>query len=97
MSGIPLETPPRHTAFARSYGTRSTPSRRIQVLDHAMEVALGDTSSHDFPSAWCTSSAVTKLKSSPWLTGGDGRDTGARDSDAPSNFRIQRAAAPPGR
>jgi hypothetical protein len=101
MSGMPLETPQRHTAFARSYGTRSMLSPRIQALGRTMEVALGGTSSHDFPSAWYTSSAVTKLKSSPWFTGGDGRDTGARDSDAPSNFRIQqpalRAAADPAR
>ena len=92
MSGTPFATPQRPTAFARSYGTRSMLWPKIQALGRAMEVALGGTSSHDFPSAWCTSSAETKLKSSRWLTGDDGRDTGARDSDAPSNFRIQRPA-----
>ena len=101
MTGTPLETLQRPTAFARSYGTRSMLSPRGQALGRAMEVALGGTSSHDFPSAWCTSSGETKLRSSPWLTGDDGRASGARDSDAPSNFRIQRpalrAAADPAR
>lgn len=73
MTGTPLETLRRRTAFVRSYGTRSMLSPRIQALGPAMEAALGGTSSHDFPSAWCTCSAVTKSKSSPWLTAGDGR------------------------
>jgi putative addiction module component (TIGR02574 family) len=90
MSGTPLETLQRRMAFARSYDTRSMLLPRIQaLLGPAMEVGLGGTSSHDFPSAWCTCSAVTKSKSSPWLTAGAGRATGGRDSDT-SNNPLQR-------
>ena len=63
-----------------------------EAHEWSMEVAPGGTSFRDFPSAWCTSSAVTTLKSSRSLTEGDGRDTGARDSDVASNFRIRRFA-----
>ena len=92
MTGTPLETLQRRMAFARSYGTRSMLLPRIQPLGPAMEAELDGTSSHDFPSAWCTCFVVTTSKSAPWLTVGDGRAIGDLDSDTPSNFRIQRAA-----
>ncbi len=101
MTGTPLETLRRRTAFVRSYGTRSMLSPKIQARGPVMEAAPAGTSSHAFPSAWYTCSEMTKSKSSPWLTVGDGRATGGRDSDPPSNFRIQRparrAAADPAR
>ncbi len=101
MTGTPPETLPRRTAFARSSGTRSTLLPRIRLHGPVMEAVPDGTSSRDFPSAWCTSCAGTKSKSSPWLTVGDGRATGDRDSDLPSNFRMQRpalrAAADPAR
>jgi len=92
MTGTPLETLQRRTVFARSYGMRSMLLPRTRILGPAMETALGGMSSHDFPSAWCTCSALTKSKSSPWLTEGDGPATGGRESDTPSNFRMQRLA-----
>jgi len=74
-----------------------------EELRHAVDVmeAVPDgTSSRDFPSAWCIGCAGTK-SSSPLLTVGVGRATGGRDSDPPSNFRMQRpalrAAADPAR
>ena len=92
MTGTPLETLRLRTPFARSYGTRSLLLPGVQALGPAMEAALGAMSSRDFPSAWCTCSAVMKSRSSPWLTEGAGRAIGGRDFDAPSNFRMQRAA-----
>jgi len=92
MTGTPLETLPRHMAFARSDGTRSTPWPTIRARSPAKEAVSDGTSSRDFPSPWCSCCAVTKSKSSPWLTLGDGRATGAPDSDLPSNFRMQRPA-----
>lgn len=92
MTGTSLETLQQRMAFARSYDTRSMLLPRIRALGPAMEAVLDGTSSHDFPSAWCTRSAVTKSKSSPWLTVDNGRATGGRDSDTPSNFRMQRPA-----
>ncbi len=54
-----------------------------------------------FPSAWYTDCAGTEWKSSPWRTVGVGQATGGRDSDPPSNIRMQRpalcAAADPAR
>src|SRR6266545_2259986 len=58
----------------------------------AMEAVQGGTSSRDFPSPWYTGCAGTTSRSSPWPTADDGRATGDRDSDPPSNFRIQRSA-----
>ena len=57
-----------------------------------MEGVQEGTSSRDFPSPWYTGCTGTKSRSSPWLTGDDGQATGDRDSDPPSNFRIQRSA-----
>src|SRR2546430_12455736 len=54
--------------------------------------ALAGTSSRDFPSAWYTGCSGTESKSSPWRTGGAGQATGGRDSDPPSNPRMQRPA-----
>ena len=92
MTGTPRETLEQRMAFARSYGTRSMLLPRIRPLGPAMEADLDGTSSHDFPSAWCTCFAVTKSTLSPWLTVGDGRAIGDLDSDTPSNFRMQRQA-----
>jgi plasmid stabilization system protein ParE len=54
-----------------------------------------------FRSAWSTGYAVMKSKSSPSLMAGDGRATGGRGSERPSNLRMQRpalrAAADPAR
>ena len=71
MTGTPLDTLQQRMAFAKSYGMRSRLLRGIQALGPAMEAALDGTFSRDFPSAWCTRSAVTKLKSSRLLTVGD--------------------------
>lgn len=92
MTGTLLERPRLPTAFAKSYATRSMPSPRIQTLGRVMEAALGGTSSLGFRSASCTRRAVTKAKSLPRQTVGDGRAIGGRDSDAPSNLRMQRPA-----
>jgi len=100
MTGTPRETLLRRTAFARSSGTRSTLLPTIRLLGPVMEAVPDGTSSRDFPSAWCIGCAGTK-SSSPLLTVGVGRATGGRDSDPPSNFRMQRpalrAAADPAR
>jgi hypothetical protein len=92
MRGTPIEILSRRTAFARSYGTRSKLLPAIHVHGPAMEAALDDMSSRDSRSAWCIGCATTKSKSSQWLTVDAGLATGGRDSDPPSNFRIQRAA-----
>ncbi len=92
MIGMPLGILRLRTAFARNCGMPSMLLPRIQTLGLAMKAALGDTSSHDFPSAWCTCAVVTMLRSSPWLTVGAGRAIGGRDSDMPSNLRMQRTA-----
>jgi hypothetical protein len=101
MTGTPLETLRQRTAFARSYGTPSMLSPRTQVPGLAMDAARGATSFRGSLSAWCTCFEATKSKSSPWLTASGGLVTGGRDSDRPSNFRIQRsvlrAAADPAR
>ena len=92
MTGTQPATLQQRTAFARNCGTRSMPSPRTQVPGLGRDAVLGAMSSRDSPSAWCTCSGVTKSKSLLWLTQSDGLATGARDSDRPSNFRIQRAA-----
>jgi hypothetical protein len=96
MTGMPLETHPRRTGSARSYATQSTPLPRSRAHGPAMGAVREGTSSRDFPSPWYTGCAGTKSRSSPWLTADDGQATGDRDSDPPSNFRIQRSrCAPP--
>jgi len=101
MTGTPLEILSRRTAFARSHGTRSKLLPAIHAHGPAMEAALDGTSSRDFPSAWYIDCAGTEWKSSPWRTVGVGQGTGGRDSDPPSNIRMQRpalrAAADPAR
>ena len=92
MIGMPQETPPPHTAFVKSYDRPSTLLRRILVPGLATAPALDGTCSRDTPSVWCTSSAVMPSKSSPWHTAAGGLATGGRDSDTPSNFRMQRSA-----
>jgi hypothetical protein len=101
MTGTPRETLLWRTVFARSSGTRSTLLPRIPLLGLVMEAMPDGTSSRDFPSAWYTDCAGTEWKSSPWRTVGAGQATGGRDSDPPSNIRMQRpalrAAADPAR
>ncbi len=101
MTGTPRETLLRRTASAKSSGTRSTLLPIIRLLGPVMEAVANGTSSRDFPSAWYTDCAGTEWKSSPWRTVGVGQATGGRDSDPPSNIRMQRpalrAAADPAR
>ena len=101
MTGTPRETLLRRTASAKSSGTRSTLLPIIRLLGPVMEAVPDGTSSRDSLSAWCTGCAGTESRSSPWLTVGAGPATGGRDSDPPSNSRIQRpalrAAADPAR
>jgi plasmid stabilization system protein ParE len=58
----------------------------------ASATELGGTCSLDTPSAWCTSSAAVTSRLLPWPMVGVGLATGGHDSDAPSNFRMQRSA-----
>ena len=51
MSGTPLVTLPRRTAFARSYATPSMLLPTTQVPGLVMGPAVGGTSSRDFLSA----------------------------------------------
>jgi hypothetical protein len=101
MTGTPLEIASRHTAFAKSCVMRSTLLPAIHAVGRGMEAALDGTSSLDFPSVWCIGYGATRSKSLRSLMVDAGRATGGRDSDSPSNFRIQRpalrAAADPGR
>ncbi len=92
MTGTPLEIQPRHMAFATSCGTRSKPSPRAPTLGPAMGVVHGATSSRDFPSAWSTSDAMTKSRSSQSLMVGAVLATGGPDSEMPSNPAVQRPA-----
>ncbi len=92
MTGMPHESPPPRAAFAKSYDAPSTRLPQIPVPGRATAVALGATCSRVTPSAWCTSCAAVTSRSSPSPTAGAGLATGDRDSDRPSNFRIQRSA-----
>lgn len=67
MTGTPLEIRQRHMVFATSCGMRSKPSPRARTRGPALGVGRGGTSSHDFPSAWSTSGAMTKSRSLQWL------------------------------
>jgi plasmid stabilization system protein ParE len=68
---------------------------------HVMDAVRDGTPSRVFPSAWYIEPAAMKSRFSPSLTVGDGRATGARGSERPANFRIERpslrAAPDPGR
>jgi hypothetical protein len=101
MTGMPQETPPLRTAFAKSRDRPSTSLLRILTPGRATAIALDGTCSRGTPSVWCTSFAEMISRSSPWPTDGGGLATGGRDSDTPSNFRMQRpalrAAADPAR
>ena len=101
MTGTPLEIASRHTAFVKSCAMRSTPLPAIHAPGRGMEAAHADTSSPDSPSVWCICYGATRSKSLRSLMVDAVRATGGRDSDSPSNFRIQRpalrAAADPGR
>ena len=92
MTGMPREAPKPRTAFERTCGGQSTPSRRAPELGRAMAAARDGTYFRGIPSAWCTSFAVMTSKSSRWPTVVVGPATGGRGSDRPSNFRMQRAA-----
>ena len=92
MTGMPREPLPLPMAFGKSCVMRSTLLRRLPGLGRATATALDDTSSRDTPSVWCTFFVAMRSRSSQWPTGGVGLATGGRDSDKPSNFRMQRAA-----
>jgi len=101
MTGTPLETLPRRTAFERSCVTRSMRLPTTRSHGRVMGDVPDGTSSRAFRSPSCIGYAVMKSRSSPSLTVDVGRDTGGPDSDRPSNFRMQRpalrAAADPAR
>jgi len=92
MIGTPRETLQPRAAFVKSYDRPSTLWLRIPRLGRVTAVARDGTSSRDIPSVWSTSFAAMTSRSSQWPTVGAGLATGDRDSDAPSNFRIQRSA-----
>ncbi len=92
MTGMPLETLPRPTPFARSCGTRSMQLPATRSGGRVMDGAPGGTSSRAFRSAWSIGCAGMKSKSSLLLTVGAGRATGGPASKRPSNFRMQRRA-----
>jgi hypothetical protein len=92
MTGTPLEIASRHTAFAKSCAMRSTLLSAIHAHGRVMEAALDDTFSPDFPSVWCIGYGARRSKSLRSLMVDADRATGGRDSDSPSNFRIQRRA-----
>src|SRR5256885_300137 len=58
----------------------------------ATAAALDGTCFRDTPSVWCTSFAAMPSRLWPWPMDGGGLATGGRDSDAPSNLRMQRSA-----
>ena len=101
MTGMPHESPQPRAAFAKSYDAPSTRSPQIPVPCRTTAVALDATCSRDTPSVWCTPFVATTSRSSPSPTAGAGLATGGRDSNRPSNFRMQRlalrAAADPAR
>ena len=92
MTGMPRETPQPPTVFVKSYDRPSTLLLRIPGLGRATPAALDDTCSPDTHSVWCTSFAAMTSRSSQWPTVGAGLAIGGRDSDTPSNFRMQRSA-----
>ena len=92
MTDMLREIPPLPTAFVKSYDGPSTQLLRLSAPGHVTEAGLDGTSSRVTPSVWCTSFAVMTSRSWLWPTVAGGPATGARDSDAPSNFRMQRAA-----
>ena len=92
MTGTPLEVLQQRRAFAKSSDRRWRLLPSIQKPGHAMAAVRGGTSSHDFPSVWCTCSVTMKSKSSQLPTVGAAPATGRRDSNAPSNFGMELAA-----
>ena len=58
----------------------------------ATAAALDGTCFRDTPSVWCTSFAAMPSRLWPWPMDGGGLATGGRDSDTPSNLRMQRSA-----
>ena len=52
LTGMPLETHPRRTGFARSYAMQSMPLPRTRAHGSVMEAVHEGTSSRDFPSPW---------------------------------------------
>ena len=92
MTGMPRETLPPRTAFAKSYDRPSTLLSRTLAPGLATATALDGTCSRGTRSVWCTSFAAMTSRSSPWHTVAGGLATGGRDSDPPSNFRMQRSA-----
>jgi hypothetical protein len=92
MTGTPQETPPPRTAFAKSYGRPSKALLQTLEPGRATAAGLDGTCSRATHSVWCTSFEAMASRLSPWPTDGGGLAIGGRDSDTPSNFRMQRAA-----
>ena len=92
MTGMPQETPPPRTAFVKSYDRPSTLLLRTLAPGRATAAALDGTCFLDTPSVWCTSFAAMPSRLWPWPMDGGGLATGGRDSDTPSNLRMQRSA-----
>jgi len=92
MIGMRQETPQSLTVFAKSYDARSRLLRQIPVRGRSMATALDATCSRGTPSVWCISFAVMTSRLSLSLTVAAGPATGDRDSNQPSNFRMQRTA-----
>jgi len=93
MSGTPREMSQPHTAFVRSCAWRSTPSLQPRRPGRDTEVARGDTCFPATPSVSYTSFAAMALRSSLWRTVDAGPDTGAHDSETPSNRPLERAGS----
>ena len=81
MTGMPEETPPPRTAFAKSYDRPSTLLLPTLTPGHATATVLDGTYSRGTPSAWSTSFAAMTSRLSPWPTAGGDLATGGRDSD----------------
>ena len=92
MTGMPQETPPPRAAFVKSYDRPSTLLLRTLAPGRATAAALDGTCFRDTPSVWCTSFAAMPSRLWPWPMDGGGLATGGRDSDTPSNLRMQRSA-----
>jgi len=84
MTGMPQETPPPRTAFVKNYDRLSTLLLRTLALGLATATALDATCSPRYP--------FSLVVHPSWRTVAGGLATGDRDSDTPSNFRMQRSA-----
>jgi len=81
MTGTPLAIFQRRMGSERNSDTPSTLLPTVLAHGLAMDVARDATSFRDFHSAWCTSCAGTRWKSSLWLTVDADPATGEREPD----------------